>query len=139
MQNYTFIEQQITNNSLHSILKIVENGINKNICYSYNNFATKCKNILKTLGFNFKHKGFLYIIDCAYNIVLEHTNNLTNIYKNIAIKNSVSQISVEKAIRSCKNAALKSAYAGEITQININNSNKKFIKQLNCYVVNRLL
>lgn len=141
LKDYIFIPQSLVNNSLYKVLKILESGINKSAIYTYDNFYKHCSTALNLLGFNQRHKGYQYIINCAYNIAtINKAANLKLLYKNVAQTHNTTTESVERCIRSAISCAINNTTHQNQHQVPINySSNKKFIECINSYVISNLL
>ncbi len=139
LYKYIFIPESLAQNKLHIVLKMIENGINKPVIYSYKNFCQKANKILDNLGFNPKHKGYKYILSCAYNIATMNPKcNLKLLYNITAKQHDTTVSAVERcircAIRGTKTASLPDAKL-DVSRY----SNKKFIMALNEQVVKYLM
>lgn len=139
LYKYIFIPESLVQNKLHTVLKMMENGIDKPVIYSYKNFCQKADKILDNLGFNPKHKGYKYILSCAYNIATVSPKcNLKLLYDLTARQNNTTISAVERCIRCAIRCAKTTTVENE--QLDISKySNKKFIALLNEQVVKYLM
>ena len=132
LNSYAFIPEDLANNSLQTILKIIENGITSSVCYSGDKFKSFCNEVLNQLGFNDSHIGLKYIIDCAYNIAcIKSQGSMKKLYQNVAQKYSSNLKAVERCVRAailCASQTNKyKTYAKTILGSEDKLSNKKFI------------
>lgn len=139
LQDYIYIPRQLTNDKLYAILKIIESGLNKPVNYSYKSFCSTAYDILANQGFKPKHKGYKYIVICAYNITNTNgRNNLNFIYNSIAQIYNSSVQAVERCIRFAIDYARRNTaqhFHLDAPQI----SNKRFIVSLHNLIVQNLM
>lgn len=138
LNDYIYIPEELTQNKLQIILKMMENGINKPVIYSYKNFCKHANIVLEQLGFKSKHKGYEYILNCAYNIATINTKcNLKLLYNLTAQQYNTTVQAVERCIRSAIGCASNCSHTDNLDISKL--SNKKFILQLNKQVVKFLM
>lgn len=140
LNNYVYIPLNLTQNKLQNVLKMIENGIDKPVKYSYKNYYRKASELLEKLGLNKRNKGFDYLVYCSYNIAtIEEKCNLQLLYNFLADKYSTTFEAVERAIRFAINSVSQSALCEIFNMDKSACSNKKFIIKLNKYVIDKLL
>lgn len=139
LDDYIYIPSKLINNKLYWIIKIIENGLDRPLKYSYKSFCLSADDLLSKWGFNVSYKGYKYIIDSAYNVAI--TNGKTSLK---LIYNLLAQIyqSSTNAIERCVRFSIESArkISSSTTQLDWSNiSNKKFIVLLNQCIAQDLM
>lgn len=129
--NYIYIPRQLINNKLYWILKVLENGLDRPVKLNYKKFCLSAYEVLDNLGFNINHKGYDYIVICAYNLAITNGKiNLRIIYRLLAQIYNSSICAIERCIRF----AIESTQKNSISNLQQNLpklSNKQFIVMLN--------